>query len=353
MIDSLYAYNDWANSRIFQLAEGLTDDQLDDQREMGFGSLRATMFHIWAAEQLWLQRWLNHPNPTFSVESQGTPMEDIASKLHEVSVQRAALIESERSSDWSRVVDYRDLRGNPHSNQLLDLMLHVANHGIHHRAQALHFLKQHGRKQAGGIDYLFYRIAYPSTPLIPEYIEPMRQFGLEAACGQGPEALLNKPLIQDYYRYHDWAIAQLVPLLKQLDSESLHRSMNMGVGSAHQTLAHLRDAERWWLGLWSGEDARFAKYDPGESLQQIVASWQDIREVRNTLVDALDKQSASRVVIANPGKLRVPCRVLESMIQLCGHGTHHRSQIVNMLRQFGVQAPAVDYIIWLRSQSNS
>lgn len=52
MIDSLFADNDWANARILKLADGLNDKQLDLQREMGFGSLRATLFHIWAAEHL-------------------------------------------------------------------------------------------------------------------------------------------------------------------------------------------------------------------------------------------------------------------------------------------------------------
>lgn len=352
MIDSLYAYNDWGNEKIFQLAEGLTDDQLDAQREMGFGSLRATMFHILAAEQVWLQRWLNHPEPSFSVDPQGMSMVAIRSTLRDLSDQRRSLIDSERSSNWTRKVDYRDLRGNQHSNRLVDLLLHVANHGIHHRAQALHFLKAHGRKVTGGIDYLFYRIAFRSTPLIPEYIEPMRQFGMEAASGEVAPAEFDKAMLQDYYRYHDWAIDQLIPLVQQLDHDSVHRPMNMGVGSMHQTLAHLRDAERWWLGIWSGSDDRIAKYNSGESLQEISASWQQLREARNAMVAAMDGQAASRVVVANLGRLKLPCRVLESMIQLCGHGTHHRAQIVNMLRQVGVRAPGVDYIVWLRSQAS-
>jgi uncharacterized damage-inducible protein DinB len=40
--------------------------------------------------------------------------------------------------------------------------------------------------------------------------------------------------------------------------------------------------------------------------------------------------------------------LVETLLQLCGHGTHHRAQLVNMLRRNGLQATGIDYIIWRR-----
>jgi uncharacterized damage-inducible protein DinB len=259
-------------------------------------------------------------------------------------------LEAEQADGWSTVIGYRDLKQNEHSNRLADMLMHVANHGIHHRAQALHFLKQFDRKTVGGIDYLFFRIAHPTTPLIAEFIEPMRQYGMEANTSTGQQVIFSQPLIRDYFQYHDWAVQQLLPLAKQLDSTSLHENRHMGVGSIHQTLAHLRDAERWWLGIWEGSTERFSKYDSQEDLEELASSWQQIAQRRNAAVAALDQESAARVVTANPGNLQIPFRVIESMIQLCCHGTHHRAQIVNMLRQTGAKSPGIDYIVWLRSR---
>ncbi len=42
IIDDLYRYNSWANGRIFALCDGLAEGQLDERREMGFGTLRPT-----------------------------------------------------------------------------------------------------------------------------------------------------------------------------------------------------------------------------------------------------------------------------------------------------------------------
>jgi uncharacterized damage-inducible protein DinB len=57
IIEDLYSANEWAWQRIFLLCDGLSDEQLDAPREMGLGSLRATLFHILTAEQIWLERW--------------------------------------------------------------------------------------------------------------------------------------------------------------------------------------------------------------------------------------------------------------------------------------------------------
>lgn len=351
MIDTLYAYNDWANARILKLAEGLSDDQLDQQRDLGFGSLRATLSHILAAERIWLLRWRKQPNPKYPRDEGKHSLGAIGEGLREVARERKALIDLERADGWSRRVTYRDLQNNEHQQRLDDLLMHVANHGIHHRAQALHFLKHFDRKVPGGIDYLFFRIAYPSTPLIKEFTEPMRQYGMEVATDEGVCVEFNKRLLKNYYQYHDWAIARLIPLLETLEPETLHRSMNMGVGSLHKTLAHLRDAEDWWWGIWNESDNAFAKYNQAESISEIAASWSKIAVQRNAMIDDLNEHSALQVVVANPGNLRIPFRVLESMIQLCGHGTHHRAQLINMLRQLGVTAPGLDYVVWARTAS--
>lgn len=42
--------------------------------------------------------------------------------------------------------------------------------------------------------------------------------------------------------------------------------------------------------------------------------------------------------------------IVEALMQLCTHGTHHRAQLVNMLRQAGRQVPESDLIAWWRRQ---
>lgn len=351
MIDSLYQYNDWANAKLFALASGLSDQQLDSPREMGLGTLRATLFHMFIAEKIWLERWQQQPWRAFQTDPNGISLKDLEQEFAQVSSERRALIEQYRHGGWEERIGYLDSKKNEYSNRLIDMLLHVANHAVHHRAQGLHFLKQFDRKVAGGLDYIFFRIAFPSTPLISEYVAPMKQFGMEVDSGRGEKIQFLPQLLQDFYAYHDWATAQLLPAISKLDSEAQHRDFQMGPGSIHKTISHLRSAERWWLGLWNESKEPFPKYDPCESIESLTESWQSIASQRNALVRDLDEVSCQRVVIANPANLQVPLRVIESMVQLCCHGTHHRAQIINMLRQSGVAAPGVDFIVWKRLQS--
>jgi len=46
ILEDLYRHNRWANAHIVRLCDGLTDDQLDQPRELGFGTLRNTVFLI-------------------------------------------------------------------------------------------------------------------------------------------------------------------------------------------------------------------------------------------------------------------------------------------------------------------
>jgi uncharacterized damage-inducible protein DinB len=350
VIDSLFQYNDWATAKLLELARKLSDEQLDSPRALGLGSLRATLVHILFAEQIWLERWQKKPWRVFQTDSGGMSLAELTDGLAQVSAERRQVIQAGRSEVWKERITYLDSKQNEYTNSLAEMLLHVANHGVHHRAQALHYLKSFDQKLPGGLDYLFFRIAYPTTELIAESVEPLRQLGLEVASGQGQPVEFHSDLLRDYYSYHDWANSQLLQIASSLDSATLQRDFAMGPGTIHKTLSHLRNAERWWLSIWSNSADSFPKYDQAESLELIQQTWNGIAQHRNEIVQSLDANSAQRIVVAQTPKFKMPLRVIESMTQLCCHGTHHRAQLINMLRQVGIQTPALDYIVWLRQR---
>lgn len=55
---NLESYHAWATGKLFGLCRPLTDDALDASLPIGLGTLRATLQHIAAAEQIWLDRWV-------------------------------------------------------------------------------------------------------------------------------------------------------------------------------------------------------------------------------------------------------------------------------------------------------
>ena len=56
-IETLYAYNRWANQRMFSALQKLSDEQFAGKMQSSFPSIRETVFHILFAEWIWLKRW--------------------------------------------------------------------------------------------------------------------------------------------------------------------------------------------------------------------------------------------------------------------------------------------------------
>jgi uncharacterized damage-inducible protein DinB len=348
IIDDLYRYNSWANARIASLCEGLTDSQLDEAREIGLGSLRNTIFHILTAEEIWFERWTGVPWRPFPTEAGGLSVAEMGQRFERVAAARQELVDRERADGWQRVCDYQDSRQTPYRDRLDGLLLHVVNHGIYHRSQALHFLKHHGRTVRGGLDFVFYRLARPSVTLDPAAVEAMRKFGLEAAVGISPPIEWNADVLRKYFAYGDWCNAQLLDLAAPLDAAALDRDCGMGLGTLRKTVLHIADAEAWWLRNWTVGPHAFDRAPLTTSIAELRGRWAEILPQRNQFIASLDEKSAQRVATALIGPLSIQLPVVESMLQLCGHGTHHRAQAVNMLRHSGVKAPPSDYVVWQR-----
>jgi uncharacterized damage-inducible protein DinB len=168
--------------------------------------------------------------------------------------------------------------------------------------------------------------------------------------GPGNRQRFEKLRIERYFAYSDWAVSRALSAARELDDESLDRPFEMGLGSVRGTLLHLYDAERWWQRNWtSSEPGDFEKLPASTTLGRLEELWDELAWARNAFVAALDDEQAQRVVNIRLGKSPARFRVIESLLQLCGHGTHHRAQVSNMLRQTGLTPPALDYSVWLRT----
>jgi uncharacterized damage-inducible protein DinB len=347
IIEDLFLFNQWAQGRLLSLCDGLTDIQLDQPREMGFGSLRNTIFHILTAEQVWMERWQSVPWRPFPTDAQGMTLGEMEQNLNSLFHQRQKLIEAESINGWSRVINYRDSRGNDYSQPLRPLLLHVANHGTHHRAQALNYLKNYGRTVPVGLDYLMYKLARPTIEQTPTSVHSLKQHGLEIATAPGRNVHWDKELVQMYFDYHDWATDQILVALEHANDEVWDKSFAMGIGSIRRTLTHLLDAELWWRDHWLGQSKPWK--DSGRlTWIQLREQWQTIRSERRNLIESLDENSCQRVVQVTVGGPPILIRIVESLVQLCTHGTHHRAQLVNMLRHNQIKPPAIDVMVWCR-----
>lgn len=348
VLDDLFRFNAWGNARLLEMAAGLTDAQLDEPRDLGPGSLRNVIYHTLGAEELWLQRWQGNVRPDFQFHPNGITLDVLAARQQAVNRGRRELLKGRGPEGLQEVCHYHDMKGNPWSNRLEDLVLHVANHGIHHRAQALHFLKQFGRTTPIGLDYIVYRCLHPSVPQPASGASALQAMGLAAGTSAGPPVAWDHNLMQKWFAYGDWANRRLQPLIADLSPEQLDRDFGMGRGSLRATASHIFEAEQFWVALWVGGESTWQSLPSSTTPADLQARWDALIPRRNEFLAGLDGGSAQRIIPVRIGNADFVLPVVESAIQLCGHGTHHRAQIMNMLRQSGVSPPPMDLVVWAR-----
>ena len=351
LFSSLYAYNEWANQKIVQLCDGLTDAQLDQPKEMGMGTLRATLFHILTADVVWMERWESTPWREFPLDPDGKSVSEIATALSDVGQRRASLIEQNQSDRWNSTIEYQDSGKTPYSHQIHDLVLHVWIHGIHHRAQALNYLKQFDRTIPGGIDWIFYKLATGSTKQSPETVESMTGHGMAVNTSIGDDVEWRLHSIQRLFEYGDWAFEQVINNALSLDDAALDREFDMGCGSIRKNMLHMYDAELFWVTNWTEGSIPFPHTAESTSMSELKDLWMANAAARNDYLARVDQNEAVRAVEVSFGGPPIRILVGEAAVQLIMHGAHHRAQVVNMFRHSEAPIGNIDLLYALEHLS--
>jgi len=141
----LFDYGAWANRRILDAAEGLSQEQFTAPAGLDYGSLRGTLVHILSAETTWRKRCQEGISPSNPLVEDAFPtLAALRERWSEAEHAMAAFLASLTDDDLQRIIHYRTTKGAPYENPLWQLLLHVVNHGTQHRAEAAITLTQHG-----------------------------------------------------------------------------------------------------------------------------------------------------------------------------------------------------------------
>jgi uncharacterized damage-inducible protein DinB len=140
VLSTLFAHNGWANRKLLEFCEQLSDEQLDATAIGCFGSIRVTLVHIVGAEVSYVVRVNGKlpPQPFSRREFPGfAVLKDVARWTSDELLQLALsarhntmVTESEGDSH----VEYR----------LASLIMQVINHATEHRAQISAIITQLG-----------------------------------------------------------------------------------------------------------------------------------------------------------------------------------------------------------------
>lgn len=156
---SLTKFNLWANTVICSFLSKLTPEQFEHKLISSFDSIKETFYHIWGAEQIWLDRLNGNSPSSFSDEFTGSFNEFQANFLDK-SHNFIDYIESKSDEELLNKINYSNLKGDKFSNTIVNIILHVCNHSTFHRDQIVTMLRNIGFTELSPTDFiLFTRIS--------------------------------------------------------------------------------------------------------------------------------------------------------------------------------------------------
>jgi uncharacterized damage-inducible protein DinB len=111
-------------------------------------------------------------------------------------------------------------------------------------------------------------------------------------------------------------------------------------------------AEWIWMERWRGVSHSYIwKADDFADLSTLRARWQELENDRRQLLESLSEEGLHRQLSYKNLKGEPFTLPLAQQIQhVVNHATLHRGQVVGMIRQLGVQPPAVDFLYYLITQ---
>lgn len=162
-----------------------------------------------------------------------------------------------------------------------------------------------------------------------------------------------KELLKQYAAYNTWASQRIFDVILSLPGEKQLAEVPSSFNSLYKTVMHMWDAESiWWQRMKMQE--RFVV--PSESLngtmQEVVSGLiQQSKQWEEWVAGASDLSLEHVFQYYNNKKEHFKMPVYQMVHHVFNHGTYHRGQLINMLKQLGIdKMPATDFMIWARSR---
>lgn len=161
-------------------------------------------------------------------------------------------------------------------------------------------------------------------------------------------------LIERLHQHRAWVNHNLLEAASTLSDAQLRKPFAIGQGSIWKSLTHLYGAEFVWLAALQGNEDALARGDvpgklPGnqegqgaiQSLAELRAEWSALQSRWTTYLASLTPEALDEIVYkkrsgSTDGK-RYGTRRADVLLHVCTHAQYTTAQILNMLRQSGVE----------------
>lgn len=150
-------YNIWANKRFIDLLVKLDEAVLDQELISSYSTIRRTVYHMWSAEFVWLQRLQLVEHPIWMETLFNGSIQEACTEWQKTSNALLQFIERQYNDRaMEHVLQYYNSKKESFKQPVYSILQHVFNHGTYHRGQLVTMLRQAGITKIPGTDLVIY-----------------------------------------------------------------------------------------------------------------------------------------------------------------------------------------------------
>jgi uncharacterized damage-inducible protein DinB len=162
-----------------------------------------------------------------------------------------------------------------------------------------------------------------------------------------------KDLLSQLAAYNIWANQKLLEIILALPDDKQKQEVPSSFNSLYKTMLHMYSAESiWWQRMKLQERINIPMENFKGSIQELAQELvQQNRQWQQWISDATDPMLDHVFQYFSLKRESFKQPIFQMLLHVFNHGTYHRGQLVNMLRQLGVEKiPQTDFIVWSRKK---
>jgi uncharacterized damage-inducible protein DinB len=155
---ALWDYDGWANERIMAAASALPPEALLQPLPSGHGTLLGTLWHIVGAAETWRVRAETGHDPVEQADQEPPDLPTLLAHARAEAAAMRALLEALPASLLAEPMRYTTSDGVVRERPRWLVLVHLVNHGTHHRGELAAALTALGHSP----DEIDFGVCYPS-----------------------------------------------------------------------------------------------------------------------------------------------------------------------------------------------
>lgn len=162
-----------------------------------------------------------------------------------------------------------------------------------------------------------------------------------------------KELLKQFAAYNTWANQKLSLFILSLSEDKQKIEVASSFSSLYKTVLHMWDAESiWWQRMKLHERIIIPSENFNGTMQDVVNGLYQQNVLWEQWISNASPAALEHVFqYFNSKRESFKQPIYQMLLHVFNHGTYHRGQLVNILRQLDIEKiPQTDFIIWSRTK---